>query len=419
MLNDIKIELPSWIGEVKTSNFDIGANETLAKVMTLANGLEKLSLEDFQANPELLPTIQRKISEIATDVGVEPVTFVADDFFQGVNDEIDVDPNLICETRISQENVLIELVAGAIRKIIDFLKSLKDWFVGLFSKGKVTAKAQEVAMSKATEQLSKNVTTLEKTNPNKEMQGENMTAVVRLPTKAYVLFHTPKHTPKIGYRYNDSNLESAIKGVMGNMTAYLDALDDEVNTILNVVGKSIDDVLRGNPIPTTLMYQLTRSRVLLGYAHNKFECIGFGLISKPFTNEEINRDKYDVTNCIQSHGWSTGDSFELSINLKTISKQAEGLNSNVNSLNQRILSIQDKLSKHDAIKRLSQIKDYQKVMGNVDGDALDARTLRRLTVLQNLASQTQLLVASTQAYIVNYNNIALHLVMGIQRAIAE
>lgn len=422
MLNDIKIEIPSWIGVVDDVHCtDIGISDTLDKVVALSEGVKSLSVEDFQENPALLEGIQRKITEIATDVGIAPVTFIVDDFFptpavaeQQPNPE-DVIEVQVVETNISQENAIVALAAAAVKRIINFIRSLKDWFLSLFKKGKIMAKSQETIAKTSLAGTKKNLDAMKKADtPNVTTHGERSTVVVNLPTKAYVLFHTPKHIPKLGYRYNSSNLNSAIKGVKDNMMVYFDAIEVEIDTILEVVSSSIKDVLNDKPIPSSAMFQLSKSRMLAGLVHNNFECIGFGIKTKPITNEELNRDMFDMTNLARTYNWYGDGTFEFTLDLNEYINQAGNLVENIEAFNRRIDALQTKLNRSDALKRLSQIKDYQIAVG--DNDAVSARTLRRLSALQTLAAQTQLLTATTSAYVTNYNNIVVQLLTGIQRA---
>lgn len=282
----------------------------------------------------------------------------------------------------STENAFFDTVKSIIEKVLAWLAEVRDLIIRII-KSIIGVRNQNKATN------SKTASDFKETKREYERTKQGFPEVTRIsvPGACYIAFHTTKHKPKAGFVYNTAGLEKAIDNVDREMNIFINNLTAEADNTLEAVSALISQLSVSKTYRAEdVLRKINSSKVLDGLYHNNFELVGFGLVQKPVRNAtRYIRNKYGLTNTVDSHGWNAVDSFEISIETAAFEKLQKSFSDKSDETIGRIVALNQRLADSRAVKQLvtlrRDIRREVEIMSALSDDA--SVTLTQRKELQN------------------------------------
>lgn len=308
--------------------------------------------------PEIIGSLTRRLETISEGTGVSLENLI---------------PTLtdVGKLEVSQEGSFIEAIEAIVRSIIDWLGRVKQFFVNLWRKV-FNRKTTVVAASKAN--TAKYETAVKQYATNKKEVPT--TVKCNVPGRCYVLFHAKPHLPKAGFVYNQAGLDKAITSVSKEMDQLIDAMASETDTTLAAVRQLLRSIEQ--PMSSTLqnktasrnidepLKDLKTNRKMFGLFHDKFEVIGMGVVTKPLRHATRHHsEKFALTDVSRNYGWSSVDSFDITIDVNKIKDLNDSVSKNANEKLTAIALLVDRVIKSSEINELTKKLRDERALSNM------------------------------------------------------
>lgn len=340
-MNEIDIDVPDFDSGYIREGLGDDIAVALENVHIVYSGIINTRLEDY-ANPRIRNALSARLTTIGEITGVSMESVL-------------LDIENMTGLEVSQESAFINGVRKVVNAILEFLANAKRFFQNLFKK--VFNDRNAVAR-----QFKSNVTRMDALAKDIKNGEVERTIECNIPGKCYALFHTPRHIPKAGYRYNQEGLDKAVTGIGGCMDNLIDGLKNEANVTLGRVRDMLYHLK--NPavtIPTTITRDLKHNAKLYPMYHDKVGFMGMGVIAKPMRNQsKYHVEKYALTNWADEMGWSSVDTFVLTLETKDLKALLTNVSKTANDKLTALAMLIDSVSSSKEITELqSKLADIR------------------------------------------------------------
>lgn len=389
--NDVELKLPYWNDLLNELPQEEQAVHTAVRnAIQFQTGLESLSPAQFQ-DPEMVNNIQARMCELGkqVDVPVPDLTEAITTYRKDV---------------VSQEGAK-EVFFAVIKKIIDWLFAVVDWFKKTVKSFGISKKVQKNAASGVSKIIRKKVDALSE-------EKRNAPVIATVPARALVLFHTNKHTPENGFRYNAANLEESLTGVNVGLQTFVDAMLDEIAGASLAIDALADAILNDKQIDRIALGKINQHRKLRGLHHNGFRLIGFGLQGRPTSvNNPVRTEKTVVKNVARELGWLESGSFTFEASPNELVKLSNLAENQIELLDGLVGKLHNQLIFKKIEQRVSSLRKYaDAMMAGSDLEPAHQQSLMiRLQAVQDTVALIQLNIQSTELFVRNYLNLLIGL----------
>ncbi len=340
-------------------------------VHVIYSGLITTPYRDYQKD-HIQSALRARVTELSeiTNYSAESIYLAIDNITTGT---------------YSTENDFFTVVKSVIEKIVEWLTNVKDWIVNI-AKRLFSVRNQAKASSKATS------TSYKQSQKKYEQEKRDFPERIKvsIPGQCYLAFHTPRHTPQTSYVYNTAGLEKAITGVNDAMNKYMTAFEKDADRYLAAVEQLVTEITNAKmSVGDGALIRLNKTRELRGLYHDKFQVIGFGFIDKPVRNQtRYFQTKIAITNLVDSYGWNSVDSFDVTIETNRFEELNDTIGKNTDVMLGRIIALTNQLSNSNAIKRLGQLRKEQGILVKLaevsEGESSSVAIARQKDILDRI-----------------------------------
>lgn len=397
-----ELKIPNHVGPVEHLPQDgMEVANILDKAIRFHEGLEMLSPAQFN-DPIIAGQIQTKMNELSGLLNLPSTNM-------GLTESTE---NLKV---ISQEGVgsFFKSIGEA---ILRWISSVVKWIKETLLQSKLmdTHMARAAAHNKAV---------IEEIFEKKaETVDVNEVHTVTWPGSTIIVFHTPKHLPRPGYRYNYGNLQTSAQNISKYYDTLVDAFMDEIKAVTGVIDTVTTYMQKNQPVPTFELNKMNQRRKLFGLAHNNFSMIGFDIAARPSNNENaIRKEKIVVENLGKELGWNNSVNFTFEYTLAQMRQFGEENISRIDGVSAKLGKLHDKSTFRDMERRLSVLEVFIKnTLKDSDLDpAHQTVALRRLQSVQDIVSQLQTNARSVDLFSRNYQRILIAISNGFIRDLTK
>lgn len=384
---EVELKLPYWNDLLNDIPTDVpAAHRALNNAIEFQTGLENLSPAQF-TQPEMVNNIQARMCELGAmvDVPVPDLTEV-----------IPVERKDVVSTESAKE-----IFKSVIKKIIDWLFALIDWFKKLAKSFSVSEKLQKTAAANVAKFTRKKTSELDDT-------AKDAPIIANVPARALVLFHTTRHNPAPGYRYDAPALKSSMVDVANAVKILTTAMLDEIAGASIAVDALADAVIKDKPIDRNALGRINQHRQLYGLQHNNFQVMGLALQTKPTSpNNPIRTEKCVIRNEARNRGWLEAGAFTFEASPRQLVELTDDMEKQIDTLNGLVGKMHNQMIFKGINRRISDLKHYidNTKESSELSPAQQQSTMVRLQAMQDIASQLQLNISSIELFTRNYINL--------------